>query len=84
MEFCALEWLPELEYRFRMTLKAIIHPAAEGGFWAEVPALPGCLTQAETLDELQVNLREAIQLWLSVDDETMESNANDKVLELTV
>jgi len=67
-----------------MTLKAIIHPAAEGGFWAEVPALPGCLTQAETLDELKANLREAIELWLSVDDETMESNANDRVMELTV
>ena len=81
---CTLEWLPELEYGFGMTLKAIIHPAAAGGFWAEVPALPGCLTQAETLDELHANLREAIQLWLSVDDETMESNANDSVLELTV
>ena len=67
-----------------MTLKAIIHPAEEGGFWAEVPALPGCLTQGETLDELQVNLREAIELWLSVDDEVMEPSANDKVLELTV
>ena len=67
-----------------MTLKAIIHPAAEGGFWAEVPALPGCLTQAETLDELKTNLREAIELWLSVDDAVTESNANDRVMELTV
>ena len=49
-----------------MTLKAIIHPAAKGGFWAEVLALPGCLTQAETLDELKTNLREAIERWLSV------------------
>jgi len=67
-----------------MTLKAIIHPAEEGGFWAEVPALPGCLTQGETLDELKANLREAIELWLSVDDEVTESNANDEVLELTL
>ena len=67
-----------------MTLKAIIHNAEEGGFWAEVPALPGCLTQDETLDELKANLREAIELWLSVDDEVTESNANDKVLEMTV
>jgi predicted RNase H-like HicB family nuclease len=67
-----------------MTLKAIIHPAEEGGFWAEVPALPGCLTQGETLDELKANLREAIELWLSVDDEVTESNANDRVMELTV
>jgi predicted RNase H-like HicB family nuclease len=49
-----------------MPLKAIIHTAEEGGYWAEVPALPGCLTQAETLDELKANLAEAIELWLSV------------------
>jgi len=67
-----------------MTLKAIVHNAKEGGFWAEVPALPGCLTQAETLDELKVNLHEAIELWLSVDDDVTETNASDKVLELTV
>ena len=67
-----------------MTLKAIIHEAEEGGFWAEVPALPGCLTQGETLKELKANLREAIDLWLSVDDKVMESNGTDKVLELTV
>ncbi len=76
--------MPELSYKIYMTLKAIIHTAEEGGFWAEVPALPGCLTQAETLDELKANLREAIELWLSVDDELTESNATDKVLEMTV
>jgi predicted RNase H-like HicB family nuclease len=73
-----------MSYYIRMTLKAIIHNAEEGGFWAEVPALPGCLTQAETLDELKANLREAIQLWLSVDDEVTATNASDRVLELTV
>lgn len=73
-----------MSYYIRMTLKAIIHNAEEGGFWAEVPALPGCLTQAETLDELKANLREAIQLWLSVDDEVTATNASDSVLELTV
>jgi predicted RNase H-like HicB family nuclease len=67
-----------------MTLKAIIHKAEEGGFWAEVPSLPGCVTQADTLNELKANLREAVELWLSVDDEAAESNASDEVLELTV
>ncbi len=67
-----------------MTLKAIVHKAEEGGFWAEVPALPGCLTQGETLDELKTNLREAIELWLSVDDEVTESIKGDEVLELSV
>jgi predicted RNase H-like HicB family nuclease len=47
-----------------MTLKAIIHEAEEGGFWAEVPALPGCFTQGESLSELEANLHEAIEGWL--------------------
>ena len=47
-----------------MTLKAIIHEADEGGFWAEVPALPGCFTQGESLKELETNIREAIEGWL--------------------
>jgi predicted RNase H-like HicB family nuclease len=67
-----------------MTLKAIIHKAEEGGYWAEVPALPGCLTQGETLAELKANLHEAIVLWLSVGDEAAASKASDEVLELTV
>ena len=80
----ALEYRPEWINLSHMILKAIVHPAEEGGFWAEVPALPGCLTQGETLDELQVNLREAIELWLSVDDQVTATNATDTVLELTV
>ena len=67
-----------------MTLKAIVHPAEEGGFWAEVPALPGCVTQGETMDELRANLREAIELWLSVDDEVTPADDKQTVLELTV
>jgi predicted RNase H-like HicB family nuclease len=47
-----------------MTLKAIIHEAEEAGFWAEVPALPGCFTQGESLQEIESNLHEAIEGWL--------------------
>ena len=43
---------------------AIVHKAAEGGYWAEVPGLPGCFTEGDTLDEIQDNLREAITLYL--------------------
>lgn len=52
-------------------LTAYVHPAEEGGYWAEVPALPGCVTEADTLDALVVNLNEAIEGWLSV--QTLES-----------
>jgi hypothetical protein len=40
-----------------MILKAVIHEAAEGGFWAEVPALPGCVTQGESMEELDQDFR---------------------------
>ncbi len=50
---------------------ALVHSAEEGGYWAEVPALPGCLTQGETLDEIVENLEDAIRGWLSV--QTLES-----------
>ncbi len=41
----------------------IVHEE-DGGYWAEVPALPGCYTEADTLDELKANVREAIDLYL--------------------
>ena len=47
-----------------MKLHAVIHEADEGGYWAEVPALPGCVTQAETMPELERNLHEAVEGWL--------------------
>ncbi len=50
-----------------MKLKVIIHHAEEGGLWAEVPELPGCVTQAETMEELIPNIYEAVEGCLSVD-----------------
>lgn len=43
-----------------MKIKVVVHNAEEGGYWAEVPTIPGCATQGETLEELLQNLREAI------------------------
>jgi predicted RNase H-like HicB family nuclease len=44
-----------------MKIKVVIHEAEEGGFWAEVPAIPGCATQGETFEELLTNLYAAIE-----------------------
>ena len=52
-----------------MKLKAVVYEAEEGGYWAKVPSLPGLYTQGETLEELEANLREAIELYLFVDPE---------------
>ncbi len=67
-----------------MVLKAVVHEAEEGGFWAEVPALPGCATQGETLDELRANLLEAIEGCLSVDIAEGKLTAADRVIEIAV
>lgn len=49
-----------------MKIKAIIHSAAEGGYWAEVPELVGCITEGDTMEEVMANLKDAIALWLDV------------------
>jgi len=46
--------------------KVVIHPEPKGGFWGEVPALPGCYSQGETEVELMKNLREAALGYLEV------------------
>jgi predicted RNase H-like HicB family nuclease len=48
-----------------MKVKVVIHEAEEGGYWAEMPAIPGCATQAETFEELLRNLYEAVEGCLS-------------------
>ncbi|MBI5478800.1 MAG: type II toxin-antitoxin system HicB family antitoxin [Deltaproteobacteria bacterium] len=67
-----------------MKLKVIVHQAEEGGYWAEVPPIPGCATQGETFEELLKNLYEAVQGCLSVDIEAPSVLENDRVLEIAV
>ena len=47
-----------------MKRSAIVQEAEDGGFWAEVPARPGCVTQGESMEEIVWNLHEAIFTWL--------------------
>ncbi len=61
-----------------MKIKAIIHPAEEGGFWAEVPALPGCITEGDNMDELINNLQYAIAGWLEVANESQKADSTAK------
>jgi predicted RNase H-like HicB family nuclease len=64
-----------------LKIKVIVHEAEQGGYWAEVPAVPGCATQGETMEELMANVHEAIEACLSVNDGRPESTGKDKVLE---
>jgi predicted RNase H-like HicB family nuclease len=47
-----------------MEYSVVIHKAEGGGYWVEVPALPGCYSQGETQGEALENVKEAIQLYL--------------------
>ncbi len=42
----------------------IIHDAEEGGYWAEVPSLPGCVSEGETIEEVVANIKEAMALYI--------------------
>jgi predicted RNase H-like HicB family nuclease len=52
-----------------MKIKVVVHEAEEGGYWAEVPSIPGCATQGETEEELFGNIHEAIVGCLSDNNE---------------
>ena len=67
-----------------MKIKAIIHPADEGGYWAEVPALPGCITEGDTKEEILANLKDAIEGWLEVANSIHKIEPSDQVIEIAV
>ena len=63
----------------------VIHEDPDGGFWAEVPALPGCYSQGETIDELKHNIRAAIAGVLEVlKQEGREPDSNIQILDVAV
>jgi predicted RNase H-like HicB family nuclease len=67
-----------------MKIKVVIHKAEEGGYWAEVPAIPGCATEGDTIEELLKNLHEAVEGCLSVDVQDVEKNGTDQILEIAI
>lgn len=70
----------------KMKVVSVVYEAEEGGYWAKIPALPGLFAQAETLGELEANLREAVELYLS--DETLPTaeaeHEHGRLLEVAV
>lgn len=67
-----------------MKIKIIVHEADEGGYWAEVPGLPGCFSQGETREELMANIREAIEGYLLVANLETTAEEGAMVVELAV
>lgn len=77
LQYCATEAIT-------VKIKVVVHEAEEGGYWAEVPSIPGCATQGETFEELLQNLYEAVEACLSVDLEPPKSTGQPRVLEIVV
>ncbi|RJP18715.1 MAG: type II toxin-antitoxin system HicB family antitoxin [Candidatus Abyssobacteria bacterium SURF_5] len=67
-----------------MKIKIVVHEAEEGGYWAEVPSIPGCATQGDTFEELLKNLYEAVEGCLSVDLEEPKTTGKDRIIEIAV
>lgn len=68
-----------------MKIKVVVHEAEEGGFWAEVPAIPGCATEGDTFEELLGNIYEAVEACLSVElQEDQVTDDKARVLEIAV
>lgn len=67
-----------------MKIKVVVHEAEEGGFWAEVPGIPGCATQGETFEELLKNIYEAVEGCLSVDIDPIDDTDGKRILEIAV
>ena len=67
-----------------MKVKVVVHEAEEGGYWAEVPAIPGCATEGETFEELLTNLYEAVEGCLSVDVSDAKKTGRDHIVEIAI
>lgn len=67
-----------------MKFKVVVHQAEEGGYWAEVPAIPGCATQGDDWQELLSNLYEAIEGCLSVPIEMPHADSLSQIIEIAV
>ena len=67
-----------------MNVRVIVHEAEEGGYWAEVPAIPGCATQGETMEDLEANVIDAMKGCLSVEVEPVQLGEGDRVLEVAL
>ncbi len=67
-----------------MKLQVILEPSEEGGYTVYVPALPGCISEGDNIDEALVNIQEAIELYLEPVEEDITDNKDIIVRELVV
>jgi predicted RNase H-like HicB family nuclease len=67
-----------------MKLRVILEPSDEGGYTAIVPALPGCISEGETREQVIANIQEAIELYLEPVEDDIGFTANAELLEINL
>jgi predicted RNase H-like HicB family nuclease len=67
-----------------MTLKVVLESSDEGGYTVYVPALPGCISEGDSLEEAMTNIREAVDLYLETVEDDIVNGAGLEVRELVV
>lgn len=65
-----------------MKLQVVVHAAEEGGFWAEIPAFAGCVSEGETVEETLSNIKEAAEGWLEVASMRIKNNNQTQIAEI--
>ncbi len=65
-----------------MKLRVVVVEAEDGGYWARVPAIPGCATQGETWEQLLANLYEAVEGCFRVDVDEPAPGSGSRVMEI--
>lgn len=65
-----------------MKLQVVVHPVEEGGFWAEIPAFAGCVSEGETVEETLINIKEAAEGWLEVASMRIKNNNQTQIAEI--
>jgi predicted RNase H-like HicB family nuclease len=65
-------------------LKVVLEPQEEGGYTVNVPSLPGCISEGDNKEEALHNIKEAIELYLEVDESEVKRSKNDKIAEVTI
>ena len=63
-----------------MEYTIIMHQAEEGGYWAEVPTLPSCYSQGESIEETMENIKEAIEAHLEALKEDQQEIPSERKL----
>lgn len=67
-----------------MRLRVVLEPSEEGGYTVTVPALPGCISEGNDLDDALANIREAIELYLEVVEDDWLSDENTLIQDILV